>query len=742
MLQPYFSCAMPAYLTTGKRMGFAMAPIAAAVCVLLAMSAHVNAQETTDRELPRVDVIGDSLNVLKLPGSATVVDAATLEESRVFNVNEALRKVPGVHVREEEGVGLRPNIGMRGMNPTRSTKTLLLEDGLPLSFAPYGDNASYYHPPIDRYESIEVSKGSQVIRFGPQTAGGLINYITPEPQQQLGGTVGIAGGTRGYLNGHVMVTGNGAIADIYHKESDGARNNMHSRLDDVNFKWARHLNDDHKLVLRATHFREYSQLTYSGLTQNEYLNFGARYNPFKNDFFDANRTGLSATHEWKIDGNSKLLTSLYGAFFDRDWWRQASDTGTSLNCESAQRNTGSIQLGDTELNSCKMQGRLRQYTTAGIDSRMLTRHQAWGLQNDLEYGVKFQYENQRRRQINYTTYSNYLLDQGSTTGENQRRQTEAVSAFMSNRTQLTERLAVTPIVRVENIRNKRTFYAADDNGANADSGTFVRSFTELVPGVGLTYQLDDRNTLYGGVHRGFSPPRVEDSFTQQGLSIDLNAEKSINAELGLRSKPNEKITLDVAFFRNDFSNLIAVGSIAGGTTNYSEGKALMQGIEAAGQWDKMTSQLAGNLFTRLSLTYLPKAEQSSTFYSPSEVNSGAAVTGSGAGQRLPYAPEYLMTLTLGYRAPERWNARMEYVYVGEQYTDFSNTVSATAGSNGQTGVIDAYGIWNVVANYTLGNATFFVSGKNLTDKTYIVDRTRGIQVGMPRTVQVGMKYAF
>jgi Fe(3+) dicitrate transport protein len=118
------------------------------------------------------------------------------------------------------------------------------------------------------------------------------------------------------------------------------------------------------------------------------------------------------------------------------------------------------------------------------------------------------------------------------------------------------------------------------------------------------------------------------------------------------------------------------------------------------------------------------------------------VTGSGAGQRLPYAPEYLMTFTLGYRAPERWNARMEYVYVGEQYTDFSNTVSATAGSNGQTGVIDAYGIWNVVANYTLGNATFFISGKNLADKTYIVDRTRGIQVGMPRTVQVGMKYAF
>jgi Fe(3+) dicitrate transport protein len=77
-----------------------------------------------------------------------------------------------------------------------------------------------------------------------------------------------------------MMTGNGLIADIYRKESDGARENMHSQLDDLNFKFARQLNDDHKLVLRATHFREYSQLTYSGMTQNEYVNFGPRYNPF------------------------------------------------------------------------------------------------------------------------------------------------------------------------------------------------------------------------------------------------------------------------------------------------------------------------------------------------------------------------------------------------------------------------------------------------------------------------------
>ena len=709
--------------------GFRLSPVA--VAILLAAGApptsHAQETEASDvRVLPRVDVIGSAAELSEAAGSAAVIDGRTLEESRVFNVNEALRKVPGVNVREEEGVGLRPNIGIRGLNPTRSTKTLLLEDGLPLSFAPYGDNASYYHPPIDRYDAIEISKGSQVIRFGPQTAGGVINYLTPEPQQAFGGTVGFAAGTRGYLNGHVMLTGNGVIADIYHKESDGARNNMHSRLDDLNFKWAGQLNEDHRLVLRATHFREDSQLTYSGLTQAEYANLGPRYNPFKNDFFEASRTGLSATHEWRLNADAKLLTSVYGAYFDRDWWRQASDTGSGgLNCQSAVRNAGTA-LTDADLDSCRVQGRLRQYTTTGIDSRIQMRHQAFGMAGEFEAGVKYQHEVQDRRQENYSSYTNYRADLGMTLAENQQRRTNALSAFVANRFLVNERFAITPIVRVERIQHERINFLNDTRGES--------SFSELVPGVGASYQLSPETQLYGGVHKGFSPPRVEDAINSNGASVDLSAERSVNAELGVRTSPMKDVSLDVAVFRNDFSNLVQVGSIAGGSTAYQEGKALFQGVEVAGQFDRLTKALEGNLFARVSWTWLPTAEQKSAF-------SSSAGTGS-IGNRLPYAPEQLLNLTLGYRAPTNWNARVEYVYVGRQYSDFDNTLKPASNSNGQEGLIASYGIWNVVGNYTIGKATIFVAAKNLTDETYIVDRTRGIQVGMPRTFQAGVKYAF
>lgn len=692
------------------------------------------------RVLPRVDVIGSGTRAtIESSGSATVIDGRTLEESRVFNVNEALRKVPGVHVREEEGVGLRPNIGIRGLNPTRSTKTLLLEDGLPLSFAPYGDNASYYHPPIDRYESIEVSKGSQVIRFGPQTAGGVVNYITPEPQKEFGGLVGFAAGTRGYLNAHVMATGNGAIVDLYRKESDGARDNMHSRLDDLNFKWAGQLNDDHKLVLRATYFKEHSQLTYSGLTQAEYVNLGPRYNPFKNDFFDANRTGLSATHEIRLSADTKVLTSVYGAYFDRDWWRQAS---TTTDCDPGSTRASGTVLTPNQLNGCQVDGRLRKYSTLGIDSRVSHRHSTFGIDNQLEYGIKLHNEIQDRKQLRYLNYSNFLA--GDTSGvthvqEDQQRKTQAMSTFLTNRFQINDQFSITPIVRVEHITHQRTLRQT----ATATSNE--ASFTEFIPGISATFAIDQRNMIYGGIHKGFSPPRVEDALrttsnssnTASVQSVDLNSERSVNAELGLRSTPTDKIAIDITAFRNDFSNLVQVGSIAGGSTSYAEGKALFQGAEAAAQLDQISRSVEGNLFLRLSLTHLMTAEQR-TLFSVVSPHSGGPY--GAIGNRLPYAPKNLATITLGYRAPSNWNARAEYVYVGSQYSSFDNQVAPS--DDGQRGLIDAYGIWNIVANYTVGSATLFVTAKNLTDQTYIVDRTRGIQVGMPRTIQAGIKYAF
>lgn len=690
-----------------------LTPIAAAL--LVAQTGWALAQSApAGVEMPRIDVIGGSENLPHIGGTADTLDSKTLENSRVFTVNEALRKVPGVNVRDEEGFGMRPNIGMRGLNPTRSTKITLLEDGIPLAYAPYGDNASYYHPQIDRYSNIEVLKGANSLLFGPQTVGGVINYITPDAPQKFGGYVQGAAGNRNYFNGKLNVGGGGFLLDVTRKQGDGARDNLEHALNDINLKYTTDIGASQALTLRANYYTEDSTVTYSGLTQAEFDKQGARYNPFKNDKFDIKRTGLSATHEVDFGKDMQLVTNLYYAAFDRDWWRQAS-TSQDTQCGSA---FNAARLAGTVVNPdlCNStQGRLRNYTTWGIEPRLTMKH---GL-GELQAGAKAHFEEQKRKQINGTSPT----ARTGTLVEDNLRDTTAYSAFVANRFDFGN-VSVTPIVRHEKIDADRTNRLTGQTGST--------SLSKTLPGIGATWNPGKTLTVFSSLHRGFAPPRVEDLIGGTGTVTDVDPEKSTNFELGLRSQPIPGVSLQTAYFRTDYDNLIAVGSIAGGSTPLSQGKALFEGLEVGAQ-----AEMKNGLYGRLAYTWLPTAEQKTAFR---RVDTQAIVTGSAAGLRQPYAPEQTLTAAVGY-ATGPLRAEIEAQHVGAQFSDFANTVAPSA--DGQRGEIAAHTVWNAALNYRFDKSlSSFLTAKNLTDKTYIVDRTRGIQVGMPRLVQVGVKYAF
>lgn len=674
--------------------------------------------------VPRVDVIGGQEGLLKTSSSATIIEQEDLETSHVFTTNEALRKVPGLVLRDEEGFGMRPNIGVRGLNPTRSTKVLLLEDGIPVTYAPYGANESYYHPTIDRFSTIEVLKGASQVKYGPLTAGAVINYITPNAPEKFGGHVSITGGNRDYLNTKVNVGGNGMLLDYTHKEGDGARDNTHSNVEDLNFKITESFNENHAITLRANWFTEDSQVSYSGITQREYNNFGGEYNPFNNDDFETTRYGLSATHDWQINTNAILTTNLYYSYFDRDWWRQQSNTtagnisaGVGCAAFAAARIAGTAVSGD----DCQgNQGRLRTYNTYGVEPRLTITH-AWG---ELELGAKAHFEDQERRQVNGTSPN----ARTGTLSENNERQTDAYSGFISNRFDIGQ-FSITPVIRYEHIKNERTNRLTGASGDN--------TLHEWIPGIAVAYNPHEHLTVFAGVHEGFAPPRTEDLISNAGGAVDVDSEKSTNWELGFRAKTMPKLNLEATAFYNDFDNLIAVGSVASNVA-LSQGKATFAGVEFVSQYD-----FDNGFYNRLAYTWLPIAEQDDPFR---QVSNNVVVAGSVKGNRQPYAPKNTLTAAIGYRL-NQWDMQIEAVHVGKQYADFAETgnVPNTAlGATGQFGEIASYTIYNVAVNYKLPEykSTVFLVGKNIFDKDYIVDRTRGILTGMPALVQVGARYDF
>jgi Fe(3+) dicitrate transport protein len=101
-------------------------------------------EEQKPLRVPLTEVIGTGPEAMEhIPGSGRVITKERLEQNHRFTINEALREVPGVHVRDEDGLGIRPNIGIRGLDPTRSRKVHIMEDGVPIMLMPYGDPSSY-----------------------------------------------------------------------------------------------------------------------------------------------------------------------------------------------------------------------------------------------------------------------------------------------------------------------------------------------------------------------------------------------------------------------------------------------------------------------------------------------------------------------------------------------------------------------------------------------------------------------
>jgi Fe(3+) dicitrate transport protein len=677
-------------------------------------------------------LVGSEEMLRRMPGSVDVLTRDVLEASHVFTTSEAMRKVPGLFVRDEEGLGLRPNIGIRGLNPTRSSKTLLLEDGVPTTYAPYGDNASYYHPPIERFSRIEVLKGSGQIAYGPVTVGGVVNYITPDPPSRRSTAVDLQAGNRDFLSGHLGFGGTwgatGLLFDATRKQSDGARENQHSELHDVTGKWLQQLSVRQNLSVKANYYGEDSQIGYSGLREDEYR-ANPRQNPFRNDAFEGDRGGASATYRALLGETVAFTTTAYAQVFRRHWWRQSSNSGQRPSDASDPACGGMDHLNTT----CGNEGRLRRYYLFGVEPRVRVSHRTFGMAHETDAGFRFHVEDQDRRQENGATPT----ARAGVLVEDNQRTADAVSSFVQHRVFM-DRWTVTPGVRVERIR-----YARTNRLANAGAGVSGdTSLTEIIPGLGVAYAAGSQTTLFGGFHRGFSPPRVEDVINNAtGGVVELDPERSWNLEVGARTLVAQGLRVDGTFFQMDYENQIVPASLAGGIggTLTNGGQTLHRGIEVGSAFDtEAITSGAHDVYTRVAFTWIPVARFAGVRFS----SVPGFTTVSVAGNRLPYAPERLATVTLGYRHTAGVDLQLEAQRMGDQFGDDLNTIAGSA--DGQRGLIPALTIWNAAATWRVKGlrSSVFVAVKNLADRTAIVDRARGILPTHPRLIQVGTSVRF
>ena len=720
---------------------------AAAVLAASAPALHAQAEtlgETVEAPAETLDAGGPATvselvvvappRLADVPGSVSVLNAEDYRRSQPLTINDVLRRVPGLYLREEEGLGLRPNIGFRGLNPTRSSEVLLLEDGVALTYAPYGSNETYYHPPLERFAGVDVLKGSGQIVFGPHTVGGVINYRTPNPPEDAEGRLLVRGGSRNtrevVLQGGDTFGRLGLVGGFTARESDGARANHHLAYADIFLKGVLRLTDNQDLTLKLTSYNEDSQVSYSGLTEAEYR-ADPRGNPFPNDRFELARHGGSLSHGVRINDALQLTTVLYGSTFERDWWRQSSNSSQRPNDSSDPACRSMVNISTT----CGNEGRLRQYYQFGAESRLTADWSLGGSPQHTQAGVRAHAENQERFQWNGDLPNSRSPGTGPNAGvrEQNVRQARALSGYVQNTARFGD-FALSGGLRYEAIEFERSNKLPGGRRGESD-------LQALIPGAGVTWTPRPSVTVFAGVHRGFSPPRVEDIITNAGGSVELDEELSINSEVGVRARVAPGLRAEATLFRMDFENQIVPSSIAGGVgaTLTSAGETLHQGLEGALSYSSAeASGASGDLYVEGTLTYVAEAEYRGARFSGISGFGSVPVTGN----RLPYAPELTGRAAIGYRAANGLQGELEAVYTGEMFSDDLNTVAPTA--DGQRGLIEDNLIWSVAASTPLPGTPvrLLLSVRNLFDETVIVDRSRGVLVNEPRIAQIGLEVRF
>jgi Fe(3+) dicitrate transport protein len=306
-----------------------------------------------------------------------------------------------------------------------------------------------------------------------------------------------------------------------------------------------------------------------------------------------------------------------------------------------------------------------------------------------------------------------------------------LSGFFQNRIVRGD-FSLTAGVRIENVTFERR------NRLTAAGGK--TSLTEVIPGIGISYNLLGRATLFAGVHRGFAPPRTEDIVTNAGGVVDLDSELSWNYEAGVRTAPFRGVAVEAAWFRTDYSNQVVPASVAGGigAAFTNGGATLHQGFELVSRIDSgQVFRTDYSFYFQVNLTGLTDAEFRGLRRSSISGFTGVVVTGN----RLPYAPKRTLNAVAGFRY-RGFHGFVENNFIGRQFSDDLNTVDPIA--NGQRGAIPAQTYWNATANYRVERirSTFFVTVKNVADGLFIVDRSRGILPSAPRLVQTGVKIDF
>jgi Fe(3+) dicitrate transport protein len=718
-----------------------------------------NNQKSSDsiRDLREVTIIankilGSKFEAKNRTGSAYFVSKKELQQQNYTDINRVLGQVPGVSIYEEDGFGLRPNISLRGTSPERSSKINIMEDGVLIAPAPYSASAAYYFPNINRMQSVEVLKGSSQIQYGPNTTGGAINFVSTEIPNDFRANLRTSYGTYNTLNSYANVGDSfknfGYTVEYNKRRSDGFKNldnggNTGFDTNDFVAKFRLNTNPEatvqQSLDFKFQYSDEQSDETYLGLTDEDYGTTPyRRYAGSQKDLMDTEHTQFMLTHTAKFSEYFRITTTAYRNDFKRNWYK-LNDVSANENSESISsliENPGDFPFLFGLVNGTKdfrgsalnVKNNNREYYSQGVQTKADYHFVTGSVFHDIEVGLRFHQDEEDRFQwvdgYNMINGNMNLVEPG-TPGTNSNRITDA-DAFAAHVLYKLKykRWTLTPGLRYENITLERNDFGTEDvTRTGTNLSTRSNEMNEFIPGIGLNYKFNQEFSLFGGVHKGFSPA---------GTTEGESSEQSVNYELGTRFSHNG-FSGEVVGFYNDYSNLLGSDLAAtggGGTLDlFNAGEVDVSGLEVLGGYDFLANNV--NFSLPLTMTYtFTDAEFQNNF------NSNVGIWGKvDSGDEVPYISRHQFNAGLSFIA-EKFEAHANARYRGEFRTQAGTGDIPSNEKVGSNFILDISAKYHLTDNFSLTTNVI-----NMLDTEYEVSRVpAGLRPGHPFGIYGGFEF--
>ena len=635
------------------------------------------------------------------------------------NSRQIYNQIPGLNIYQNDDAGLQLNIGGRGLDPNRTSNFNTRQNDYDISADALGYPESYYTPPAEGLQEIQILRGAASLQYGTQF-GGLINFIMKKPNYNKGLEV-ITRNTTGSNNLFTNFTSLSSTGEkvsyygyINYKKGDGFRNN--SNFESTNtFHYLEYKINDKTLLSSEFTYLNYLAQQAGGLSDEM----------FKKDHLQSNRARNWFEVKWMM----------YNLKFKKEFSNNTNFSFSFFGLEANRNSLGFRTNRVSQVDSGEERDLIKgDFSNFGIESRLLTKYSLLNKKSLFLVGMKYYNSNsssvqgpgsngldanfsfQNSLYPNYNSQSNYNYPN------------ENIAIFAENIIYLNDKISLTPGLRYENIITKSEGFYKKINLDGAGNVIYNEKFEEndkknrnfLLVGLGFSYKVNRKLELYSNFSENYRSVTFADISTinpAYAINPEIDDEKGYTFDIGFRGNYKKKISYDANIFLLKYEDRIGFiqrvfsdGNVKSERGNV--GNAKINGIESLFDFDLNEIFLKNNDFD---LNY---------FINYSYINSKYLKSNQVGveGKSVEFVPKHNLKtgIKFGYK---NLLLNFQYSYVSRQFTDSSNAIDGSL--SGVIGQIPEYGLADLSISYKIKNIKLETGVNNLFNEKYFTRRATG-----------------